>query len=1139
MQSLLSLAALLLNRWTTSFAGVAIAGLLVWYLGPLVPGLAAPLPRALAVLVLVLGAAGINGLLTWRRRRRDHRLAAAMTGTAADAAGSEAGAAEEVAELRVRMREALDRLQARRGGRELYERPWFVLIGPPGAGKTTALRNCGLHFPLDSQGRTSGTAIGGIGGTRLCDWWFTDEAILIDTAGRYTTQDSDPGLDRAGWLGFLDLLRQYRPRQPVNGVIVVLSLADFAGSDAPSRAAHARAVRRRIDEITSRLRQRVPVYVMFSKADQIAGFDAYFDDLDVEGRAQVWGSTFGLTEGVQAFAEEFRLLLERLQARLVERLQSERSSQRRAQIAGFPLQVASLVQPLNEFMLQAFTGSRLDPAPFLRGAYMSSATQEGTPVDRITGMLSRAFGVDQQRASSLQPVASRSYFVSRLLREVVLGEALLGSQAPDRIRRRRLWRIGGHATVGAATLLTALVLWRAGGINRAALEHNDEALAAYREQAAATDLDLVRHDDLAQVASLLDAARGLPRGHAGWLAGTPGLSQHDKLEQVDQVAYEHALGRILLPRLVWRLEQQMHQHFEDADFLYQATRVYLMLGSDGPLDPALVRNWLRSDWEDRYPGTLNAGLRARLLAHVDALLDQPLPPVSLDAALVEGARATFSRVTPAERVYGRLLGLDAARQITDWTVNGAIGPQAAAAFMRPSGKPLTEAIPGLLTTPGLERVLLPNLAATTQTVAQESWVLGRAQQIPVQGPGAAALEQAVLALWASDAERHWDTLLGDIALAPMGSREQAVQSLYVLSSPQSPIRDLLAAIARQVAPDKAGPADPATKGAALAGFDVHFQALRALTAAQPNAGAAPIDAVLHLVNQLQQEVAQAGPGNTPVAAALQGAGDPTQLLLAEAARQPAPLSQWLHQIAGAGTTSLGSAAQSAVSTAFAGSDGPGALCRSVVDRHFPFDPHASEDAPLDDFARLFAPGGVMDRFFQSQLAPFVDTSGKIWRQREVGGVAAPATSASIVQFQRADAIRDAFFPAGGNQPQLSLTILPAPDGVQSLAVLKIGSAAADTGGSDGSAMQVTWPGADGPGGASLSVAGKAVLQEDGPWALFRLLGHGRIGPTGTPGRDTVAFPITGGTARFTVRAGSSHDPIAPDLLSAFHCPVLR
>ena len=114
----------------------------------------------------------------------------------------------------------------------------------PGAGKTTALLNAGLHFPLAEE--MGQGAVAGIGGTRLCDWWFTDEAVLIDTAGRYTTQDSDAQVDRAGWEAFLDLLRRTRKRQPLNGVLVAIAISDLARADEGRRAAHARAIRHRV-----------------------------------------------------------------------------------------------------------------------------------------------------------------------------------------------------------------------------------------------------------------------------------------------------------------------------------------------------------------------------------------------------------------------------------------------------------------------------------------------------------------------------------------------------------------------------------------------------------------------------------------------------------------------------------------------------------------------------------------------------------------------------------------------------------------------------------------------------------------------------------------------------------------------------
>ncbi len=202
-----------------------------------------------------------------------------------------------------------------------------MFIGPPGAGKTTALVNSGLNFPLaEAQGRAG---IRGVGGTRNCDWWFTDQAVLIDTAGRYTTQDSQAAVDSAAWLGFLRLLKTYRRRQPINGVLVSISLSDLAALDEAERIAHARAIKQRIRELHDQFAVRFPIYVLFTKADLIAGFVEFFANLGKEEREQVWGMTFPLDDGTEEggavahFPAEFDLLLDRLNERVLERMQQE------------------------------------------------------------------------------------------------------------------------------------------------------------------------------------------------------------------------------------------------------------------------------------------------------------------------------------------------------------------------------------------------------------------------------------------------------------------------------------------------------------------------------------------------------------------------------------------------------------------------------------------------------------------------------------------------------------------------------------------------------------------------------------------------------------------------------------------------
>ncbi|MEI9984138.1 MAG: type VI secretion protein IcmF/TssM N-terminal domain-containing protein [Aliidongia sp.] len=449
MGNLQYLAAMLLNRWTTGFAGVAIAGSIVWYLGPFVPGLSGALPRALVILGFVLIWSVVNGGLTWRRRRRETALVDGATKESADSPRDRrADTGAEVGRLRARMKDALARLRASGTRGYLYEQPWFVLIGPPGAGKTTALLNSGLSFPL-SQADGSDTVVGGVG---------RDAAVRLVVRrrgradrhgrGRYTTQDSDAAVDQAGWTGFLDLLRRTRPRQAINGVITVISLTDIAAADPAERAAHARAVRRRVTEISERLRLRIPVYAVFSKADRPDPASTPISTIWMPKPAARSGARpFRCRRASRRFSAEFQLLLDRLDERLIDRLQSERTTDRRALIAGFPLQVASLKQPLEEFLTQAFGGTKLDPAPFLRGVYVTSATQEGTPIDRLTGVLARSFGVDQKRIESLQPSAGRSYFLKRLLAEVVLGEALLVVNGSAKLRRRRWLRAGGYAGV--------------------------------------------------------------------------------------------------------------------------------------------------------------------------------------------------------------------------------------------------------------------------------------------------------------------------------------------------------------------------------------------------------------------------------------------------------------------------------------------------------------------------------------------------------------------------------------------------------------------------------------------------------------------------------------------------------------------
>ena len=99
---------------------------------------------------------------------------------------------------------------------------------------------------------------------------------MIDTAGRYTTQDSDAKADQKSWLAFLDMLKRNRPRQPINGVLVAISLEDVLKLPASGGRRACGRDRQRLDELHQQLKVDFPGLRLFTKTDLVIGFTQIF-----------------------------------------------------------------------------------------------------------------------------------------------------------------------------------------------------------------------------------------------------------------------------------------------------------------------------------------------------------------------------------------------------------------------------------------------------------------------------------------------------------------------------------------------------------------------------------------------------------------------------------------------------------------------------------------------------------------------------------------------------------------------------------------------------------------------------------------------------------------------------------------------
>ena len=1144
--------------------GVVLLDVVIWLFAPLLgEAFDAVWLRGILVAIPVLLWALICFLIGRKRDSRDAGLVEAAAAPDPKAAKDEA-AAEEEAALREKLTDALAKLKTATGGKGtyLYDLPWYAIIGPPGSGKTTALLNSGLEFPL-AEGR-----VAGVGGTRFCDWWLTERAVLIDTAGRYTTQDSDADADKAGWERFLDLLKKNRPKQPLNGVLVAFGVDMLSRLDAGQREAHARSVRRRIKELETRLGQRLPVYFIVTKSDLLPGFTEFFDDLDKTAREQVWGFTFPVKAGVEQFSAEFTALSERLMARLIERLQNERGPAQRASIAGFPAQFASLETPLKEFAQAAFGGSKLDPAPFLRGVYFTSGTQEGSPLDRLAGALSRSFGLDPSRPAAAMGQKGRAYFLGRPLRDVVFNEARLAANDRGLESRSRLIQIGSWAAALLLVLASAGWGWMAVNNEAGRSARLATAVAAAEQAAAPAPLARVQSPDLTQVLAYLEANRALPPAAAGEGPGF-GLSQQEMLASGADSAYRRALDRVLLPRLLSRLEVQIREGLQRPDFLYEAVRVYLMLGKQGPLDRSLVREWFALDWTQAFPGAVNQPGREALGRHLDAMLTGTLATYPLDGALVDQARRVFSRLPMAQRVYARLRPL--AENVPAWTPATPLGAAGSRYFTRASGRPLTEGVPGLFTIAGLYGAVLPRLPQAVLEASSESWVLGPEAATVASDPR--RLEGDVLALYAADYVRAWEALIGDLVLPPFASLNAAAEGLNLLGAPNSPMKDLLRGIARQVSPGTAPDAPGGVTGGALAAaaqaaagatasrvaaavgaattsgaepvariVEARFQPLR-------DAVGAPLDGVLAILNDLYVQVARlanSAPGTVPPSTT---GLDPGQRLLAEAQRQPEPLRAWITAMAQSTGRARAGGAQAAIAAAAGGGGGGGGgggagallpLCRGIETR-FPFRRVAgTPDMPTDDFIRLFAPGGVFDQFFTTHLRPYADTTQRPWRPVAAEGLPPAISAGDLLQFQRAAAIRDAFFPTGvANGFRFQLLPQGLSAGVTAGLLEASGARNALTPGGGGRPIELAFP-AMHPVTLNFDPpSSQGDLAYDGAWSTLKLvfLAPNRLVATGAPDRFRLTVTRGDRTAEFILQAGSSINPFGLREMLEFRCPT--
>jgi len=1163
--------------------GLAVIATAIWAVSSFIGGEKAKI--IISIILAFIAIALIIWLLFWLLRK----LFAALSGARArreeaKAAAPPTGATpQEIAELET-LQEQLDTAvrvlresklaRGRKPDEALYLLPWIVLLGPPESGKTTVLRACGVDFPYTTAEDRKPVR----GQEVACQYWFSHSAVVLDLAGRVG------GSEEAGeiFAGFLDQLKRARRLRPVDGVVITVSLGDIVNLPAAEVEALANRLRRRFDEMIRRLGVRFPIYLLFTKCDQIKGFQEFFANLRSRDRSQVWGCTISRSQrkrlpAEQIFEQEFDRLIGSLSDMRLPLLASEKDPGRQSQIYTFPMHFASLKGRLSGFAATLLQSTPYSERPIFRGFYLTSV---GTPAPsalktqeaQLKWEPGRRLGATQEPSQ-----ATNNYFLENLFPKVIFADRPLATASMDTRLRRRFWLdvAFGAGALACLTLLVGMLFSFAG--NRTLIEST--RLASLGLIDAGWDgrrtTDLMAMEDLHQKLEELDRYEvDGPRWTLRW-----GMYSGDKINAASRRVYFRRLRQAFVTPTAELLRRKLYAYSSGTesppsyDAFYSLLKAYLMMTEPARTQGVFLSNALNPIWKAFGPRDAETVSLRQLDFYVRQLpKNEPDLQLDRDSEAVRRAQSSLSQAPTLIRVYASLKNAGN-EKFQPYTLAQATG-----------GKSLefltsTYTIPGVFTEAGWSSYFKNAAAQAGKEVTRDDWVLGPyAQQASgqIQDPDyARKLQDMYFAEYAAE----WQKFLEGISVRPLADLTEARAALDSFTQPDSAISRLLMNVAGNTMLRK----DPEKGGSIAAMFS---SALATLGLATKVNREELIDVLEPEFSPLHDMVTSPD-GKSPALSAqyievlgkvharlesLFGAGTQwdqvknyvsmiaTNISGDEFHNGYGLTARVKQQCRTKSTSPIGPLLEQPLRQAWAAIlrdagyrlDGlwktriADAFIRDAQPR-FPFDPGSGQDLPFSLLSQFVKPGdGMIWSFYDNELKMFLTAAEGRWEPLQLIGARVSFSEPFLEFMARVWAIRQAFYGTGGAEPSVTFDLTPEPTPGVTESLLEIDGQRLLYRNERPSPNPFIWPGKSGSPQAKLSISlsgsgeRPGIPAIDGEWSFFRLLNRARIvAQSQTTYFSTWSLSGSDGRrydVRYRLQARSVQNPFAANFFNRIKCP---
>lgn len=1171
----------LTTAWVLALMLTLLLVLLVWLAGPYVAIadnvlLESVNARLIASLILVFCWGLFVAVFYSRRKKKE--LADPEKAAEAEQRGLKATATREERDyIKDKLKSAIRIVTQSNfygsSSRSRYTLPWFMVIGTENCGKTSLLLNSGIQFPLNEQ---ADRHLYQLRATTRCETLFANQAVFIDTPGNYTTNRKDTEHNEL-WQYFLRRLFRVRPANPLNGVIVCVSIRDIMDADATRREHVARNLRERLSEVLKALRTHVPVFLMFTKCDVIPGFAEFFAQLPRAEREQIFGcpTSDGLHMEVSHVRAEMADMLQRLNAQIISKIHQERDTSARGDMFRFPQELALLGPCIEDFIAEAFGPSRYHRPVMFRGFFFSSALSSQDVLKSVARGGELAFQTGFQ--PSLGDYA-KGFFILRFLQDCVIPEASLAGTDKEqrwgaRLRRHGLQLASAALFLFVTSFLATSFLNNYTNINAISGIHDAFGVEKQKAPVPPDAKTVLPGLDIVEKTALVYD----PENDSEIAYGL-GLYQGNTFQQATHAAYLGQINERLLPHMRQIAKAKIEQSLTNISELKAALRAYLMLCEPKRINEGFITDWLERQWSSLYMG--DAQTQASLAHHMEYAFNHGITPVAPDPVLLEKARQALLKIPLAELAY---------QQMKDEAADNGKPPFTFRARLGETMSPFdgdTHPIPFLYTRAGYTEYCLERCPAIIRGLTEESWIFG-SSPISLSALDMDKIYNDVRGMYFRDYTRYWREAIQKLSVPAPNVLSVAAKQADQLTSGVSPVtlvlrevRDNTNLILEENAEEASPVADAAAaqlqrqagrKLGAVAGRQLGQAMTQSaadnLAAAQAKAKAAAQKDALAVRQYFVPLVSLIDADGNPAPALkaaheamanvgsyfsrLENSDDPAQrvftalleiadgkddtlrTLEAAASKLPSPVRGWYESVAGGGLRRMLVLAGGTINQVYR--EKVFNVYHRELGSFYPFDNRSETDVNLDNFASFFRSGGTLDSFYDAYLEPFVDRNGA---PRSIMGRSLPLSPDALVQLGRANRVQSAFFSAGRDLG-ITFTVEPyALDAKLKQVELVSGDKTVRYWHGPVQGATYSWPEKTGSGKAWLDMTDLGGVSNRsntrGEWALFRLFQSGTLKKQ-EGNTCLIELQQNGKWAQFLIQLRSKLNPLDPRVCS-FNLP---